>query len=187
MPNVIFIRHAQTNFNAEGKFSGQAEALVTEEGLIQTTEKFKNFDKSFDCIYCSPLKRTKQTLEAIIPNANAIIDERIIETNLGLWTGAIKTEINPEELAQFRAGNFTPPEGEKREDVEARVLDFVKDLFDKYKNNERILVVTHAGIIKALEFRFFGKKQSRVENLEMLEIDNKVFNDFIKKEESKWK
>ena len=181
MPKLIFIRHAETNFNIEGRFSGQADALVTEKGLKETREKFADFDKKFDYIYRSSLTRTKQTLEAIIPGAKAIIDDRIKEANLGIWAETMKNELDQEQLAKFRAGEYTPPGGEKRIDVEKRVIDFVVDMFNKYKGNERILVVTHAGVIRIIMSKILNEEsKGRTENLCVVEVNDNDFDEFMK-------
>lgn len=183
MPIVVFIRHGETNYNKDGKFTGQAEAHLTEKGIEEALNKSKELDKNFDYIYRSPLIRTEETLQAIIPGAKAIIDERITETDLGEWEGKEKDKLDQELVKKFRAGEFVPPKGETREHVFDRVNSFVKDLFDKYKSNERIFVVTHAGIIKALNTIFFDLENQKIENLQILVIDDKVYNNFLEKEE----
>ena len=69
MKQILFLRHAETKLNEEGRFCGRIDIDITEEGRKQAEEMRKTFkDYHFDAIYCSPLKRTKQTLEAIFSN-----------------------------------------------------------------------------------------------------------------------
>ena len=82
MPVLIFIRHAETDFNRDGIFAGRTDCNITKEGFEKAKELFIKDQKQFDYIYCSPLKRTKQTLEAIIPGSVPIVDERIIENSI---------------------------------------------------------------------------------------------------------
>ena len=181
MPILIFIRHAQTNYNEQGLFTGQQESYVTEEGLKMTREKFAQFDKNFDYIYRSPLLRTKQTLDAIIPGANAIIDKRITETGLGEWEGKEKDKLDPKLVAEFRAGKYWPPKAEPKEKIFKRINDFMKDLFEKYKSNERILIVTHAGVIRTINKIVYGETMNRIDNLDTLEINDKVYKEYVLK------
>lgn len=185
MPTIFFIRHAKTNYNEEGLFTGQKESYVTEKGIEETKQKFANFDKNFDYIYRSPLIRTKQTLEAIIPGADAIIDERIIETGLGEWEGKEKDKLDPKLVAEFRAGNYWPPKAEPKEKIFKRISDFLEDLFEKYKSDERILVVTHAGVIRTINKLVHGEIKNSISDLEILTIDNKIYEEYVlnKKEE----
>ena len=40
MPKVMFIRHAKTTLNKEGKFAGRTDCDTTEEGLKEAKENF---------------------------------------------------------------------------------------------------------------------------------------------------
>ena len=79
MLNLMFIRHAQTELNKEGIFAGRTDCSITKEAYEEAREVFKDIEKNFDYIYCFPLKRTKQTLDAILPNSTPIIDERTMK------------------------------------------------------------------------------------------------------------
>ena len=180
MPIITFIRHGETNYNKEGRFTGQAEAHLTENGLNAAKAKSKEMDKNFDYIYRSPLIRTKETLDAIIPNAEAIVDKRIIETHLGEWEGKKKEELDQELLNEFRAGKYTPPGAESKEMVIERVCNFVEDMFHKYDSNQKVFVVTHAGIIRALQIKFFTEGENSVDNLQTLVVDEENYNYYLK-------
>ena len=80
MPKVILMRHAKTTLNQEGRFAGITDCNITEEGAKLAKESFAYTNEDFDYIYVSPLKRTSQTLDAIMPeHIEPIIDDRIIE------------------------------------------------------------------------------------------------------------
>lgn len=65
--NVIFIRHAESEYNRDGIWAGRADCSLTDKGIKAAQKLGETIDKDFDVIYCSPLKRTKQTLFAIFP------------------------------------------------------------------------------------------------------------------------
>lgn len=154
MLNLMFIRHAQTELNKEGIFAGRTDCSITKEAFEEAREVFKDIEKNFDYIYCSPLKRTKQTLDAILPNSMPIIDERIIEISIGEWEGKKKAAFDKNLLALYRAGQYTPPGAETTSQVDRRVCEFIESLFDKYKNNERILIITHNGVMRSIKRNF---------------------------------
>lgn len=154
MLNLMFIRHAETELNKEGIFAGRTDCNITKEGFEQAKEVLKDDEKNFDYIYCSPLKRTKQTLDAILPNSKAIIDERIIEISIGEWEGKKKETFDKDLVALYRAGQYTPPGAETTAQVDKRVCDFIESLFNKYKDNERILIVTHNGVMRSIKRNF---------------------------------
>ncbi|MCI8353000.1 MAG: histidine phosphatase family protein [Clostridia bacterium] len=154
MLNLMFIRHAQTELNKEGIFAGRTDCSITKEAFEEAREVFRDIEKNFDYIYCSPLKRTKQTLDAILPNSMPIIDERIIEISIGEWEGKKKAAFDKNLLALYRAGQYTPPGAETTSQVDRRVCEFIESLFDKYKNNERILIITHNGVMRSIKRNF---------------------------------
>jgi alpha-ribazole phosphatase len=154
MPILIFVRHAETDFNRDGIFAGRTDCNITAEGFEQAKKLFEEEQKHFDVIYCSPLRRTRQTLEAIMPGCVPIVDERIIEISLGEWEGKEKASFDKELIALYRAGQYTPPGAETTLQVDKRVCGFVKNLFEKYKNNERVLIVTHNGVMRSIKRNF---------------------------------
>ena len=157
MPILIFIRHAETNFNRNGIFAGRIDCNITKDGFEKAKELFRKEQKQFDYIYCSPLKRTKQTLEAIIPRSVPIVDERIIEISIGEWEGKKKDSIDKNLLALYRAGQYTPPRAETTSQVDKRVCSFVKSLFEIYHADEKILIVTHNGVMRSIKRNFLNE------------------------------
>ena len=85
MPKIVFIRHAESEYNRDGIWAGRVDCSLTEKGIESAKKLGNTIENNFDTIYCSPLKRAKQTLEAIFPNAKPIYDERIIEISIGEW------------------------------------------------------------------------------------------------------
>lgn len=151
MPAITFIRHAESELNRENRVAGSTDCGVTPEGLEAAKKALPENEKNFDAIYRSPLRRTAQTLEALIPSATAIVDERLTEMNFGQWEGRYVDTLDPNELILCRAGKFTPPDGETAEHLDARLCDFIDDMFRTYRGNEKILAVTHGGVIRAVK------------------------------------
>lgn len=183
MPNLIFIRHAESEYNKAGIFAGRIDCNITQEGFKQAQKLLRDDEKNFDYIYCSPLKRTKQTLEAIIPGSNPIIDERIIEISIGEWEGKRKDTFDKDLLALYRAGQYNPIGAETISEVDKRVCDFIESLFNTYKNKEKILIVTHNGVMKAIK-RNFVKNYDNImtKNLDSIVLTDSDFEYYIKKE-----
>ena len=183
--NLIFVRHAETTLNKSGIFCGRTDCDVTLEGLKQAKNLLKDNEKDFDFIYISPLKRTRQTLDVILPNSNPIIDERIIEAYLGEWEGKNKSSVDQNLLALYRVGKYTPLGAETPEDVDRRVCSFIKSLFGKYQSNQRILIVTHNGVMKSIKRNFvkdYGNIMSK--NLETITITDTEFEYYLQSKKS---
>lgn len=186
MPRLTFVRHAETDYNRAGILAGRTDCNITKEGLEQAKELLKDDEKDFDYIYCSPLKRTKQTLEAIIPGSIPIIDERIIEISIGEWEGKKKDSFDKDLVALYRAGQYTPPGAETTSEVDKRVCDFIESLFNTYKNDEKILIVTHNGVMRSIKRNFVRDYINIMsKNLESIVLTDEDFEYYLKKRENK--
>ena len=82
MTKIVFIRHAESEYNRDGI---GADCNLTEKGIEDAKELGKSLNNNFDVIYCSSLKRARQTLNAIFPGTEPICDERITEISIGEW------------------------------------------------------------------------------------------------------
>lgn len=173
MKQIIFLRHAETNMNKEGLFCGVIDTDITEEGR-KKAEKMKETFKTyhFEAIYCSPLKRTKQTLEAIFPNRKFIEEDGFTEISLGDWEGLKKETVNQKLRKSFQQGDYVPPYGEKHEYVEARVKEAIERIFATYPDNSLILVCTSNGIMRTIKRMYHIKTENiMLKNLEYFTLE----------------
>lgn len=162
MKQIIFLRHAKTKMNKEGRFCGVIDTDITEEGRRQAEKMRKTFKEyQFDAMYCSPLKRTKQTLEAIFPNREFIEEDGFTEISLGDWEGKNKETVDQSLRKDFQKGIYTPAHGEKHEDVEARVKETIERIFATYPDDSLILVCTSNGIMRTIK-RIYGIKTEKM-------------------------
>ena len=176
MATLFFIRHGETEANVDGILTGTLETNLTEKGLQEAKAMSSKLSQSFDAYICSPLKRTWQTLNAIKGNIDFDIDKRVIEIYSGDWQGKRKDELPKEKYTLYKKGLFNPPNGEKLEDVNARILNFLKDMFSKYKKNENILIVTHNAFMRQLKRLFISSNGiEEPKNLEIFKVDYKMF------------
>lgn len=183
MPQLYFIRHGQTEANAQGILTGRIETNLTQKGIDDAKELAKSLTEEFDYYYCSPLTRTHQTLKAIKGDVDFIVDERITEVSSGDWQGKLKTELPAEEYDLYKKGLLNPPNGESLEDVDKRIKSFLDDMFSKYIGDEKVLVVTHNAFMRNLK-RLFIKDGSVVEpkNLEIYIVDDEMYKKMKKDE-----
>lgn len=170
MIKVTFLRHAQTTANRDGYFAGLLDVDITNEGSSQASNLFKN--KDFTKIYCSPLKRTIQTLHSFKPNVTPTIDNRIKEIDVGEWQGKLKSEIGKEKIKEFLEGKYLPNGAESIEETDIRIKNFIVDIFSNSNKDDDILVITHNGAIRSVK-RLFPYKVNVLEsqNLETFTID----------------
>ena len=160
---LYIIRHGKTYWNEEKRIQGWADIDLTESGrrvAVESAEGMKNIH--FDAIYSSPLKRASDTAYILRGDRDLplIVDERIKEIGFGELEGADFTKIRGDKTSKFASFFDAPEKYVAPEDVETfegiteRAADFLRDILEKHKNDERVMVVAHGAINKAM-MRFF--------------------------------
>ena len=92
---LLVLRHGQSEWNAQGRWQGQADIELTEEGIRQAHQAAKKIGK-FDLIAASNLQRARRTAEIIADSHgfdDVIIDDRLKESHIGPWEGLTYAEI----------------------------------------------------------------------------------------------
>lgn len=172
---VVLLRHGETTLNNSGRFCGRTDCDITQNGKVTTAKlaSMEPFISGFAAMYVSPLKRTSQTLIAIYPNCDYIVDERLIEISLGSWEGLEKTSVNQTERNAFIKGVYTPPNAkENHKDVVNRIMSFFNEINKLYDESDRILVVTHNGVIRTIK-QILQIEQIKTKNSEFIIMDSK--------------
>ncbi|MGH6644424.1 MAG: histidine phosphatase family protein, partial [Bradyrhizobium sp.] len=97
MPTIVFIRHGETDWNAEGRFQGQQDIPLNTRGRGQARRNGLILKErmpeaaAFDFV-ASPLERTRQTMEIVraamgLDPAAYRIDPILKEITFGEWEG----------------------------------------------------------------------------------------------------
>ena len=170
---IFFIRHGQTDYNAERRFQGRLDIPLNETGR-QQAYKIKSLLKKestvLDVIYSSPLSRAIETAEIIsLVSAQLIIESRLIEVDLGDFDGRLEMEIAGElgnaAYHEWRQCNFTvaAPNGESIQDAMMRVKPFLIEL-DNSSQVSDIGIVAHQGILMAAKAVISGKSNQQALN-----------------------
>ena len=169
---LYIIRHGQTEWNITHKIQGKTDIPLNEEGRRQVEEAREIFnDIDIDLIICSTLDRAKETCRIINKDKNipVIYDERICERNFGTLEGTDINNVDFDELIKYRL-NKKIENGESVQQFFNRIYTFLSELESTYKNNERILLVTHGGVSRAINCYFYGIPED--ENIKDLMINN---------------
>lgn len=179
---IYIVRHGQTDWNKQGIIQGTTDIPLNETGEQQallTKQKLENV--SFDCIYCSPLLRAKQTAE-IINKGNDypfILDDRLYERNFGLFEGSNVKEINFREFWDLKK-NSCRNEEEKAIDFFNRVHAFLNDIVKLEYDN--VLIVAHGGVSLPVYSYFCELKEDYDYAKYMLQNCEVACYDTVKKE-----
>lgn len=173
---LILVRHAETEWNYKGVFTGWTDVGLTEKGLADSYEMAQLFKKeniTFDHIFTSDLQRTTLTAQYINTISPHTISSRLRERDYGDLTGKNKketmNELGNEMFLKIRRGYYTrPSNGESLEDVCQRVGEYYETEI-KPLNDKNILIVSHGNTIRALLVHL---KIYTPEQIEKVEVNN---------------
>lgn len=177
------MRHAETVYNAKQIFCGRIDCGLSEQGRKDALNNPHYQKTDFDVYYCSPLKRSLETLKLIIPDVeNVIIDSRITEISIGDWEGKPKAIFPKDLVAAYRLGVYTPPNAEPTSAVDQRVIDFITEILATYDENTKILVITHNGVMRSIKRNFVPNYNNIMSgNLDCITINRNNYKYFLGK------
>ena len=156
---VLIVRHGETEWKRQGRTQGQDDSPLTENGIKQVHELANNLSGyCLDLIITSPLGRAMQTSEILATELNiAIIRQSptLTERHEGLLQGLTRDTQRQKFPYLFdKEGHIIPhaniPEGESLAEFLARVQEGLKEIAIQ-STSKRLLVVTHAGVMQAIE------------------------------------
>lgn len=94
---LVIIRHGETKENKKDITQGQSPGNLTFRGRRQAKKVSAHLKKEqFDIIYCSDLKRTKDTLKKIIkfhPDTPVILTDKLRERAQGIFEGMLHSKV----------------------------------------------------------------------------------------------
>ena len=164
MVNLLVVRHAESVWNLQGRWQGQADPPLSPTGAAQARAAAASLG-DVACIVSSNLDRARETATIIadtLGTGPATIDPGWRERSVGQWQGLTTEQIERDFPGDLAAGNY-PPGWESDESLIERVLAAVHRIADRVPSGD-VLVVSHAGVIYTLE-RHFGCVFERIANL----------------------
>jgi 2,3-bisphosphoglycerate-dependent phosphoglycerate mutase len=162
MPLLAIVRHGQSVWNLENRFTGEVDVDLTTLGRQEAIAAGKKLALiPFSCCFTSILKRAMETLELILQQTHAkhlpvIRDKALDERNYGELQGLDKAatakKYGEEQVALWRRSySVRPPGGESLKDTAARVIPYyTKNIEPRLKKGENILIVAHGNSLRAL-------------------------------------
>ncbi len=167
LARFFLVRHGETIWNKQRKYQGQSDIPLTDEGKIQAELLSKRLKhEKLDVAYASDLGRTMETAKIIAEqhDIEVIPTELMRELSFGIWEGLTYEDILqkwPQEYRSWIDNPYyeKPPEGETLSQLCERVSRFLMKAAKAYPDG-RILVVSHAGPIRAVLSVLLNLKQS---------------------------
>ena len=187
MNKLILLRHGQSQWNLENKFTGWKNVPLTEKGEIEAKkagELIKKNNIHIDFIFSSVLERANKTAEIAIKEANLqnlINNNKLIltkhedlnERDYGDLVGLNKEEtankFGKEQVHIWRRSYDTPPpNGESLKDVVERVSPyFKKNIKPLLVQNNNILIAAHGNSLRAMMIELGMYKPEEISSIEL--------------------
>jgi phosphoserine phosphatase len=165
-PRFLLVRHGETDWNRAGKFQGQIDVPLNDNGRNQASlaaEFLKTIE--IDFAFTSPMSRPKETAQIILTDRSGLTlneDADLREIGHGLWEGKFEAEIKAEYPGELERWQSHPesvqmPEGENLQDVWTRATAAWQKIIAQVGNQPQTgIVVAHDATNKVLLCNLLG-------------------------------
>ncbi len=193
MSQLALVRHGQSTWNLENRFTGWVDVPLSENGIQEAqnaAQKLSNYQ--FDIAFTSALQRAQQTLKIILEKiqqstipiiSDKALNERMYGDLQGMNKDEARQKFGEEQVKIWRRSyDIAPPNGESLKDTAARVLPFFeKEIFPYIQQNKNIIIVAHGNSLRALIMHLEKMTPEQILNFELAtaapriyEIDDKL-------------
>lgn len=184
MSNLILIRHGESQWNLENRFTGWVDVPLSAKGEQEAkaaAELLKSY--TFDKAFTSKLKRANNTLAFILEASNQTgipteYDQALNERHYGALQGLNKEEtakkFGADQVHIWRRSYDVPPPADKTElnpegiseslkDTAARTLPYWETkIFPEIKAGKSIIVAAHGNSLRSIVMHLDGLTKEQV-------------------------
>ena len=160
--SFFFLRHGQTDWNAQGRFQGHTDIPLNAIGIAQAHAAAQRLAKQpIDAIIASPLARARKTAEIIAAAIDKPItfDEQLKERHFGGFEGLVVNEVKASFGLQphQRLVQHLPADAEQWHETRSRTVTVISKWLDHHRAS-KILFVAHSGLFDALHELLFDRR-----------------------------
>ena len=162
MKHVVLIRHGESQWNLENRFTGWVDVPLSPKGeqeAREAGEKLRAF--RFDHAFTSVLTRAIRTLEIVLDvigqsglpvEQHQALNERMYGELQGLNKAETAKQYGEAQVKLWRRSyDVRPPGGESLQDTAERVLPYYREhIWPRLAKGETLLVVAHGNSLRAL-------------------------------------
>ena len=187
MNKLVLLRHGQSQWNLENKFTGWKDVPLTEKGINEANNAgllLKKNNIKIDKVFSSVLERANKTaeiackasqLDNLFVNGMLIYerDQRLNERDYGDLVGLNKSEtadkFGKEQVHIWRRSFDTPPpNGESLKDVVDRVSPYFTDKIQPLiLDKKNVLIVAHGNSLRAIMIKVGLYKSEEISSIEL--------------------
>ena len=187
MNKLVLLRHGQSQWNLENRFTGWKDVPLTDKGIEEANNAgflLKKNNIKIDKVFSSVLKRANKTAEIAIKASeiknlykNDILiyekDQRLNERDYGDLVGLNKLEtankFGEEQVHIWRRSyDVPPPNGESLKDVVNRVSPYFNEIIKPFiMNNKNVLIAAHGNSLRAIMIKVGMYKPEEISSIEI--------------------
>lgn len=178
MPNLVLIRHGQSIWNKENRFTGWVDVPLSDQGIEEARAAARKLGSlEFHVAYTSALSRAQQTLAIILEtqgwNLPVIRDQALNERFYGDLQGLNKDDCRrkygEEQVKVWRRSyDIAPPAGESLKDTAARTLPFFdRCIMGDIRQGKSVLVSAHGNSNRSIVMQLDNLTGDQVVALEL--------------------
>ena len=187
MNKLVLLRHGQSQWNLENRFTGWKDVPLTEKGITEAKNAgylIKKNNIKFDKIFSSVLERANKTAEIAIKAAemndflnnnelvytrNKSLNERDYGDLVGLNKSETAEKFGKDQVHIWRRSYDTPrPNGESLKDVVDRVSPYFSEEIEPLINeNKNILIAAHGNSLRAIMIKVGLYKPEEISSIEL--------------------
>ncbi|MCY3782105.1 MAG: histidine phosphatase family protein [Chloroflexi bacterium] len=179
LSKVLFIRHGQTDYNAERRLQGALPVPLNDCGIQQSRALARYLRTlKIDALYTSPRQRAKETALIVADELqlSAIEDERLAEIAFGVFEGYTFAEVAqrfPDAYTKWESGYrpYRVPNGESRLDVQLRMGSAWDDIVSSAEQNTVAIVGHSSALMILLTSMFTALPDKRVLNTSITTLE----------------
>jgi len=178
VPKLVLIRHGQSLWNLENRFTGWTDVPLTEAGRNEARGAAKKIaHMRFDVAYTSALSRAQETLRIILETNGidlpVIRDQALNERHYGDLQGLNKAQTaekyGKEQVHLWRRSyDVPPPGGEALKNTAERTLPFFERcIMGDLREGKDVLVVAHGNSNRSIAMQLENLSAEEVVALEL--------------------
>tara|TARA_B100000963_G_scaffold297974_1_gene269571 strand:- start:1272 stop:1901 length:630 start_codon:yes stop_codon:yes gene_type:complete len=187
MNKLVLLRHGQSQWNLENRFTGWKDVPLTEKGVNEANNAgllIKKNKIKIDRVFSSVLIRANKTAEIALKVSglkNLFVDGKLIyekdqrlnERDYGDLVGLNKSEtadkFGKEQVHIWRRSYDTPPpNGESLKDVVNRVSPYFSEIIQPLIiNKKNVLIAAHGNSLRAIMIKVGLYKPEEISNIEL--------------------
>lgn len=162
MPKLVIVRHGQSQWNLENRFTGWIDIDLSPKGVEEAKSAGKKLvGYKFDKAFTSALTRAQRTLDIILEEIDQkgipvekdkALNERMYGDLQGLNKDETRHKFGAEQVHIWRRSyDIAPPNGESLKDTAARVMPYWNEkIVPELTNGKSILIAAHGNSLRAL-------------------------------------